>query len=146
MGAQIAYGKTFEQFARPGRRRIGFNALRGQLAGQLVVDRQVELPQLLGAPRRHDAGIDRADIGVGHQRQRLEALDGLHLVRHVADGLRVEQVARLHGLGKLQVLADQKEHGFAIRLRHLDARHGVSRQAHARHPRGLRPGTPLPTS
>jgi len=36
----------------------------------------------------------------------------------------------LHHLGKLQVLADQKKRGVAVRLRHPDARHGVSRQAH----------------
>ena len=51
-------------------------------------------------------------------------------MRHVADGLRIEQVARLHHLGKLEVFADQKKRGFAVRLRHPDARHGVSHQAH----------------
>ena len=56
VGPQVARGKAFQECDALGRAGgDGFDALRFQLASQLVVDRQVELPQLLGAPRRHDA-------------------------------------------------------------------------------------------
>src|SRR6185369_7493385 len=73
-----------------------------QLAGEFVVHRQVQLPQLLPAPGRHRIRVDRADVGVREECQGLQSLDGTYLVRHIAYGLRVGNVPRLHRSRKVR--------------------------------------------
>ena len=130
VGAQIARGKAFQEGGPLGRtgRLIG-DAVALQFAGQLVVDHQVELPQLLGAPGGHDFGVDGADVGPGEQGEALEAFHGFDAAGHVADGGGIENIARLQDGGKLQVGGDEKQHHVAAGARDPNARHGLAGQA-----------------
>ena len=73
----------------------------------------VELPEVLGLPRREGLGVDGLDVGEGHQREHLEQDGAADLLGEAAHVFQVEDVAA-QGVGHFQVQADELEDGFAL--------------------------------
>jgi hypothetical protein len=95
---------------------------------KLLVRDAIGLPKLFETPGSHGGGIHGGDVGIGQQREQLQALQRADAMGQQGSGGGIVQIARIHDGRKIEMMFDQKLNRALFLRGHLNALAGGARE------------------